>query len=351
MFQSRLPRIWQIPIYLRSTNPYSSRLTMTLISSFVFRKLYTFQTHCRIADAPFQSSDAKMSVQNLREKFNQSSNGTPPPPGTSFGAVKSHSKSELFATRTTESSATKTGTSPGFVASHNGKLGTPYHPHLSNSKSPSPDRQLTMNVNGPKPYMNGSVGVESPAPSPSRSQRKSPEQSQQDIILRKWNRSSVSPDSNKSDATTGTLKAKNSVSRYISLMAFDESNHHFDKHSDNNSLSERTTEKLKSFYESNSSNTKQESFVASPVVNHVHSVDNETHRNSSSTVNNLRVKMNVDGANTRNNPHLISNGLKKSSVTERWKHEEPEVRKFHLTKGKPVLMFRNIYHLRVVGSG
>lgn len=261
-------------------------------------------------------SYVKMSVQNLREKFNQPSNGTPPPPGTSFGAPKLHSKQELFIPRTESATSAKTG-SCSFISSNNGKLCTQLHTRLRNTESLSLDRQN----NGSKTYTNGCT-------EPVKNQRKSPEQSQQDIILRKWNRTSVSPDSNKTEKpNTITTKAKNSVLRYVSQVALDEKMKNFDKQTDS-TLSEQTSEILKRAKPENS-------------VNNVQLPDNDTCDNNSSSDNSIRVKMNAGHkAHTQNNPHLISSGSKKSSVVERWKvaQEESEAKKFSLPKGKIIFL-------------
>lgn len=263
-----------------------------------------------------------MSVQNLREKFNQPSNGTPPPPGTSFGAPKLHSKQELFIPRTESANSAKTG-SCSFISSNNGKLSTQLHTRLRNSKSPSPDRQN----HGSKTYINGCT-------EPIKHQRKSPEQSQQDIILRKWNRTSISPDSNKTaeKPDTITTKAKNSVLRYINQVTLDEKKKNFDKQTDSSTLSEQTNEILKRAKPENS-------------VNNVQLPDSDTCDNNSNSVNSrIHVKMNAGHkTHTQNNPHLISSGCKKSSVVERWKvaQEESEAKKFSPPKGKTIFLLIN----------
>lgn len=175
-----------------------------------------------------------MSVQNLREKFNQPGNGAVSSPGTSFGvALKSTKTPSPIASKTAPPFAAKVCDPPPQLRSvklRNSRSPSPERvaatavlarngsaAHLRASKSPSPDPRLNGVTCAKAVITNGDLEARA------RPHLKSPEQAQQEIIQRKWNRSlsgadePIAPGAN--CATPTTTGAKRCVSRFIAHLA------------------------------------------------------------------------------------------------------------------------------------
>lgn len=262
-----------------------------------------------------------MNIQNLREKFNQPSNGSLSSPGTSYGAIKSKVNSENLIAKNQVQNLKPT---PFVARVEDNKSNLQFNSHLRNSKSPSPD----ILFNNVKIYTNDETEI--------KKIHRSPEQSQQDIILRKWSRNSIGAENdsnnNQNIKVEPMIKSKNCVSRYIAHLSTAE-NSKTDNTTDNN-LSERT-EKLKSIYESNTNinpdkydNNVNTSAMNVPVrKNNVNFLNNSTKPKMYSEFNSY---------NAIKDNNSLSNGVKMSEVNERWKttNEEPEFKKINLSKGK-----------------
>lgn len=160
-----------------------------------------------------------MNVNNLREKFNQPNKGAISSPGTSFGvALKSTAKTSACVKnapsnadpppqfRSVKLRASKSP-SPERVAS------TLNRAHLRSSKSPSLDLPHVNGVSSAKAATtNGDCGARAPV--------KSPEQTQQEVILRKWNRgSSTTEGPTTVDSPAALAQSKKCVTRFISQLS------------------------------------------------------------------------------------------------------------------------------------
>lgn len=282
-----------------------------------------------------------MSVQNLREKFNQPCNGTISPPGTSFGSVKSSpsTKIETLSVASEPASVKPMKTSP-FGPSINGKV--PNHFLRTNKNSSiSPDRLLNST---PKPYTNGCLEAKTTT-------RKSPEQSQQDIILRKWSGASELSNSfaNKEPTTAPPWTARNSespfstlskpkkvISRYLDQLTNADGSADDSDSSTISDISSDRAEQLKNKYEINGASNVTTAKWEQPSFNGGSSAD----RTNSSFLHSVREKMNgdtkVSGKNMTSSS--LSNGLKKTSLSDKWKvnggHEEAESRNTQTNKGE-----------------
>lgn len=221
-----------------------------------------------------------MSVQNLREKFSQSSNDAPTPPGTSYGTLK-------------PSKIKQENSSPKF---------SPFTPNVEN-KSPVPFKLQTRKSVSPEkepPSVNGTNGFKNCVIA-----KKNPEQCQQEIILRKWKQNST--------VDKEAEKPKNSVSRYTAQLSLERNNSKDDVAVDNGS---DRTEKLKSIYEPS---------AGSKSMNKIN-VGCNSNSNAFKPNSNFisSVKMNSDIATTENchkvNLKPVSNGFKEN---DRWKSTAP----------------------------
>lgn len=172
-----------------------------------------------------------MNVQNLREKFNQPGKGSTSisSPGTSFGVTLKST------TKPPPSSANKNASpfsSPARVAEP--------QPHfcsvkLRSSKSPSPERvastlgrnsahlRSSKSPSPDPPLVNGAIGARAATTNGdcgARAHVKSPEQTQQEVILRKWNRSSSANEDAPTTVDSPALaKSKKCVSRFVAHLA------------------------------------------------------------------------------------------------------------------------------------
>lgn len=216
-----------------------------------------------------------MSVQNLREKFNQRNTGAPSAPGVSFGASP----------KLAPASGLKTPSA--FVEN---KSPTPFK--LQPRKSLSPEKDIP-------PQTNDTVVVNGFRNHSFIHSKKNPEQNQQDIILKKWN----PPQSPGADSE----KPKNAVNRFTTQITLDR-NGSGDNVVDN---PVDRTEKLKNVYESNTN--KSNGFGNTINGNGLKVSTNFTNGKISSAEN-------ESFENRRIALKPVANGFKE----DRWKVQSPE---------------------------
>ncbi len=275
-----------------------------------------------------------MNVQNLREKFNQPVNGTLTSPGTSFGVNKPKEKSENPVTKLPRSFVGHTKSLPAQQNAPPEPVAPAlYRAQLRDSKSLSPDRPISPSVpKGNKTIANGEIEGRPKA-------FKSVEQAQESVILRKWGKTSASPEP-VGNAENHLLKSKKCVSNFVTQLTTKENEK--DDNSIDNRLSDGNEKLLKNVRESNVNHFNHDKSNNAHHSNGIGIRNNSSFLHSSKNNNSTfgtRIKMNnntdVNSDSSFNSYSSVKDSAKGTETKEKGvRKEEPEFTKVQLSKGK-----------------